>query len=87
MANKQFFVTWEMDIAADSPVEAAKQAWAHMRRPDSTANSFKVFDEESQYSVNLQEIFEDPEPDDSQLFHRLSLPVLNHPVSGVRSDC
>lgn len=37
-------VRWEIDITgADSPLEAAREAWAAMRRPDSIANVFDVF--------------------------------------------
>ena len=44
MSEQRFHVVWEMDIYAGSPSEAASQAWEHMRRPDSTANVFAVFD-------------------------------------------
>ena len=35
-------VHWEIDIDADSPVEAARQALAIQRRPDSIATFFTV---------------------------------------------
>lgn len=38
-------VVWKIDIeGADSPEDAAAQAWGHMRRPDSTATYFEVTD-------------------------------------------
>ena len=40
----RYLVTWEMDIYADSPREAAEKAWGHMRAPDSSANVFTVID-------------------------------------------
>ena len=41
---QRYLVTWEMDIYADSPREAAEKAWDHMRAPDSSANVFEVID-------------------------------------------
>ncbi|MBY0559849.1 hypothetical protein [Hyphomicrobium sp.] len=47
-------VYWEIDIdVADDPVDAAEQAWGHMRRPDSIANVFKVVDEGSGHEVMI----------------------------------
>ena len=40
----RYLVTWEMDIYADSPREAAEKAWDYMRHPFSTANVFTVID-------------------------------------------
>ena len=42
----RYLVTWEMDIYADSPREAAEKAWGHMRAPDSSANVFNVLDKD-----------------------------------------
>ena len=39
---QRYLVTWEMDIYADSPREAAEKAWDYMRHPFSTANVFTV---------------------------------------------
>lgn len=41
-----YLVTWEMNITADSPLEAAQRAWHYMRTPDSTANVFDVTGED-----------------------------------------
>lgn len=35
-------VTWEMDIDADTPEDAARQAWAYMRQRGSEATVFTV---------------------------------------------
>ena len=40
----RYLVTWEMDIHAETPREAAEKAWNHMRAPDSIANVFEVID-------------------------------------------
>jgi len=40
-----FLVTWEMNIDAATPSEAARKAWEYMRAPDSTANAFTITDE------------------------------------------
>ena len=42
--QQRYLVTWEIDIYADSPREAAEKAWDHMRAPDSIANVFNVLD-------------------------------------------
>ncbi len=52
-----YVVTWEIDVDADSPEEAARQAWAAMRRPESTANVFDVLDEDGECTrVDLEEL-------------------------------
>ncbi len=40
----RYFITWEIDIEADTPMEAAKQAFAIHRNPDSIASIFDVID-------------------------------------------
>ena len=42
--QQRYLVIWEMDLYADSPREAAEQAWDHMRAPGSIANVFEVID-------------------------------------------
>jgi len=39
---QRYLITWEMDIYADSPREAAGKAWDYMRHRLSTANVFTV---------------------------------------------
>ena len=39
---KHYFITWEIDIAADSPEEAARMALEIQRDPESIALVFKV---------------------------------------------
>lgn len=41
----EYLVTWEIELDAESPKEAAYKAWEIMRAPDSTANHFAVFSE------------------------------------------
>ena len=54
--QQRYLVTWEMDIYADSPREAAEKAWDHMRASDSIANVFNVFDENGEKTlVDLEE--------------------------------
>ena len=55
----QYRVIWEIDEEEASPEAAARAAWRHMRRPDSTANVFVVIDEEGAATrLDLQEIEE-----------------------------
>lgn len=42
---KQFLVTWEIEIGAETALDAAEQAIEIMRDRDSMATVFKVFDE------------------------------------------
>ena len=35
-------VEWTIDVPANNPREAAENAFAHMRRPDTTATCFSV---------------------------------------------
>lgn len=40
--TQEYHVTWEIDMEASTPVEAAKAAWDAMRAIDSMANVFTV---------------------------------------------
>jgi hypothetical protein len=42
---KQYYVSWHIDIYADTPQEAARKALEIQRNPDSTATVFEVRDE------------------------------------------
>ena len=53
----RFVVTWEIDMDAETPQDAARQAWALMRAPESTANVFDVLDAEGECTrVDLEEV-------------------------------
>lgn len=57
----RYLVQWEIDIDADSPEDAARQAFAHMQRPGTTANVFDVIEHDAggeKVRVDLQEIDE-----------------------------
>lgn len=41
---KQYLVTWEIDIYADSPEEAAKEAFEIMQDKDNSATAFTVME-------------------------------------------
>ena len=52
----EYHVTWEIDLTADSPREAAEQALAIQRDPNSTATVFDVVDEDGNAErVDLEE--------------------------------
>ena len=55
-------VSWEIDIDADSPREAAETALEIQRRPDSIAAAFTVLDETGE-SIEV-DLGEDPYPPD-----------------------
>jgi hypothetical protein len=51
-----YVVTWEIELDADSPVEAAKLALAIQRDPNSIATVFKVFvGEDTPTTIDLTE--------------------------------
>ena len=55
-----YFVTWEIDIEAETPIEAAQKALEIQRRPGSNANVFDVTDEAGEKTrVDLEELKED----------------------------
>lgn len=55
--SNHYVVTWELDVDAGTPEEAARQAWAAMRAPESTANVFDVLDAEGGCTrVDLEEL-------------------------------
>ncbi len=47
-----YAVSWEIDIEADSPMEAAQKALEIQRDPESIATVFLVSDEEKAYTVD-----------------------------------
>ena len=49
--EQRFHVVWEIDIYAETPREAAEQAFAHMQRVNSTANYFEVYDQDGVRSI------------------------------------
>lgn len=56
-----YLVTWEIDVDADDPVQAALEAYRLMRAPDSLANVFDVIECDSDgeaVRVDLQEQWE-----------------------------
>ncbi len=53
---KTFAVTWDSNIEASTPLEAARECWRLMRGADSTANCFTVTDEQGNVTeVDLME--------------------------------
>lgn len=59
-----FVAEWTIDIdSAEGPVDAAKQAFAHMQRPGTSANVFTIIDGlGNRFKVDLSE--HEPEPID-----------------------
>lgn len=54
--EQRFHVVWEIDCYAETPREAAEQAFAHMQRINTTANYFEVFDQDgNRTNVDLSE--------------------------------
>ncbi|MHB8621055.1 MAG: hypothetical protein ACYDAG_16030 [Chloroflexota bacterium] len=49
----EYLVTWDLDVAANTPREAAELAWQAMRRPLSIATVFSVIDKTSGISIEV----------------------------------
>lgn len=49
-----YHVTWEIDITADSPEEAAEECRAIQRDPHSTATVFTVTDKDAKTTVDVE---------------------------------
>ena len=56
----RYLVTWEMDIYAETPREAAEKAWGHMRAQDSTANVFAVVNKDG--DTTIVDLLEEEQP-------------------------
>ncbi len=50
-----YHVEWHIDVTATDAHAAAKEAWGHMRKPDTTANVFDVSDGNKTFRVDLQD--------------------------------
>ena len=59
-AAQRYLVTWEMDIYAETPREAAEKAWGNMRHPNSTTNVFTVFNKDG--DKTLVDLLEEEQP-------------------------
>lgn len=60
----EYLVQWRIQVDADSPEDAARDAWAAIRREGSVANVFDVTDV-STYDVTVVDLDElDAEGDD-----------------------
>lgn len=58
--NQRFRVVWRIDIHAETPKEAAEQAFAIMQRAGTIANYFEVYDRDGvKADVDLLEDKED----------------------------
>lgn len=54
--EQRFHVVWEIDVYAETPREAAQQAFDHMQRVNTTANYFEVYDQDGEKTiVDLEE--------------------------------
>ncbi|SPL65385.1 hypothetical protein [Ochrobactrum soli] len=61
-----YLVTWEIDIDAETAHDAARQAHEIVRRPDTSANVYKVIEHDSSsetVTVDLEEDAPPPPPD------------------------
>lgn len=58
-----YLVTWEIDVTAETPVEAAREALRIQRNPESIATVFGVADGFDVRRVDLTELDDDPDGD------------------------
>lgn len=53
-----YFVSWEIDVDASSPEEAARKAHEMVRRPDTTATVYKVIEHDSKGETTTVDLSE-----------------------------
>jgi hypothetical protein len=63
---KEYRVTWEIDIDADSPEEAAQKALDIQRNPESMATVFDVFEPDEEANDNAKHFRVDLMEDDPE---------------------
>ncbi|MCW2861978.1 MAG: hypothetical protein JWP48_3686 [Actinoallomurus sp.] len=51
--QREFTARWEMQVTDTDPHAAARPAWEHMRRPDSIANVFTIYDHETSAATHV----------------------------------
>jgi len=56
MKNKSYTVIWEIDIFAKTPEAAVKEALEIQRDPDSAATVFKVYNNDDEYLIDVEEL-------------------------------
>ena len=53
-----YYITWDIDVEADSPYEAAREALRIHRDPDSIATVFNVHDELGNITtIDLEDVY------------------------------
>lgn len=52
----KYHVTWEIDIDARNPTQAARKALEIQREPESIATVFKVFSDKKMHEIDLSEL-------------------------------
>jgi hypothetical protein len=48
-----YFVSWEIEVKADNPVEAARQARAAQTQPGTRSTVFQVYNEDAEDAVRV----------------------------------
>jgi hypothetical protein len=48
-----YFVSWEIEVKAENPIEAAKLARAAQTQPNTRATLFDVFSEDSEDTIRV----------------------------------
>jgi len=59
----EYRVVWEIELEADHPLDAAKEAFSAMQDPDSLASVFTVMDQETGQKTLVDLKSEDVGPD------------------------
>lgn len=85
--SEDYKVEWEIDEAADSPLEAAKQA-RNRQYAGTSANVFTVIDSEGEHHVvDHEELDCDPLPAPERKVIRMVIEVSGGIVQSVTGDC
>lgn len=83
--TQTYLVEWQMHVEADNPATAARQAWEHVRRKDSTATVFDVIGDSGEKTrvdlMELEEWNQPAEPDPTEAAYRTAVKEL-HNIDG-----
>jgi hypothetical protein len=64
--SKQYLVEWRIDIEADSPREAAEEAFRIMQEPDTSATCFDVIEKDGDGSSTYVDLSIEDDDDDME---------------------
>ncbi len=56
---KSYFITWEIEVTAKDPIDAARIAFEMQQDPDTLATCFKVTEQDGEETITIDLLEED----------------------------